>query len=185
MKILIALLLILTLCFTAFAVDLADPGADAIIVWDDDDDPEEEFATIGAGLTFSGSELDAVRREINTQAFTAGETQTTVTAAHMLASKYLTDQGGSAETDLILTAVSYYITCNIIDTEGNGFEICPPSGEALYLDGTAIAADDCIDSTGAVGATATLVRQQIADGNYKYFLWTVYGTWVDGNDTGD
>lgn len=103
----------------------------------------------------------------------------------MLGARYITDQGGSAETDLILTAVSYYIDVIIVDTEGNGFEICPPSGEALYLEGTAIAADDCIDETGAVGNKALLSRQQIADGTYKYFLYSVLGSWVDGNDTGD
>ena len=134
-------------------------------------------STAGAGVNLT--------REQNSQAFAAGEEQATVTAAHMLDAKNITDQGGSAETDLILTAVSYYIDCLLIDTEGNGFEVCPPSGEAIYLDGTAIAADDCVDSTGAVGAKAALSRQQIADGSYAYFITTIIGTWADGNDTGD
>jgi len=124
-------------------------------------------------------------RMFNSQAYTAGETQATVTEAHMLASKYLTDQGGSAETDLILSDIEYYIGCEIVDTEGNGFEICPPTDEAIYLDGTAIAANDCVDSTGAVGARARLDRQQLADGTWAYFLTTIIGTWADGNDTGD
>lgn len=127
----------------------------------------------------------ALDRATSSQAFATGETQTTVTAAHMLAAKWLTDVGGVAETDLILTAVSYYIDNVIVETTGNGFEICPPSGEALYLDGTAIAADDCIDGGGNVGDRAHLLRQQIADASWAYFLTTVIGTWADGNDTGD
>ena len=132
-----------------------------------------------------GGSSHSVSRDFKSQAFDNGETQTTVTAAHMLGAKWLTDQGGSAETDVILTAVSYYIQNTIAETEGNGWEICPPSGEALYLDGTAIAADDCIDGGGNVGDMASLIRMQIADGTYAYFLWTIWGTWSDGNDTGD
>ena len=129
--------------------------------------------------------ITIIGRDIASQAFTNDATQTTVTEAHILASKYITNQGDDGETDIILTDVEYYIGFTLIDTEGTGWEICPPSGEALYLDGTAIAADDCIDSTGAVGATATLVRQQIADASWAYYLWTVFGTFADGNDTGD
>ena len=135
-------------------------------------------ATAGAGVNLT--------RDYASQAFTTGETQTELTITMMLDAKYITDQGGSAETDIILeAAVSYYIGCIFIDTEGNGFEVCPPSGEAIYLDGTAIAANDCVDSTGAVGAKAHLTRQHEADGTWTWAIDTIAGTWADGNDTGD
>ena len=124
-------------------------------------------------------------REFSAQAFTDGEAQTTVTEAHMTDNRFLTDQGGAAETDLILSAISYYIDNIIVETEGNGFEICPPAGEAIYLDGTAIAANDCVDGGGTIGDKAGLSRAQIADGSYAYFITTIMGTWADGNDTGD
>ena len=66
MKFFILLLTLLTMYIpAAYAVNLADPGADAIVVWDDDDDPEEEFALIGTGLAFDGSTLsvDAILAE--------------------------------------------------------------------------------------------------------------------------
>ena len=131
--------------------------------------------------------VGVINRFRSSHAYTNGETQTTVTEAHMLANRFLTDQGGSAETDLILTAVSYYIDMILKDTEGNGFEICPPSGEILYLEGlpTGMTADHCVDHTGSVGTWAVLSRAQIADGSWVYMLFTAAGSWVDGNDTGD
>ena len=155
---------------------LSDPGYDAIVLWD--------YSETGNEVTWLQIKLD-ISRDISSQSFSNGETQTTVTEAHMLGAKWITDQGGSAETDLILTAVSYYIQCTIFETEGNGFEICPPSGEAIYLNGSAIAQDDCVDGGGNIGDSAVLIRAQIADGSYRYFLNTVLGTWSNGNDTGD
>jgi len=142
-------------------------------------------ANVEAVADDSANAVAAIGRDISAQAFTNDSTQTTITEAHMLANKFLTNQGDDAETDLIFTAVSYYIEGTIKDTEGTGFELCPPSGEALYLDGTAIAADDCIDWTGELGSVAVYARQQIANGDYKFYVTTVIGTLVDGNDTGD
>jgi len=173
--------------FVAMFAD--DAGGYATMGHSETDDTVYEITvndnTTDIGLTDATVTKLSAFRDTRSQAYTAGETQTTVTEAHMLGAKYITDQGGSAETDLILSAVSYYIGCEIVDTEGNGFEICPPSGEAIYLDSTAIAANDCVDSTGAVGARARLDRQQIADGTWAYFLTTIIGIWADGNDTGD
>jgi len=125
-------------------------------------------------------------REYTSQAFTAGETQTTVTEAHMLAARWITNQGGSAETDLILTAVSYHIERILVDEEGIGFEICPPSGESLYLDSEgALTVDHCVDHVGAELSRATLSRAQNSAGTWAYHIITDSGEWIDGNDIGD
>ena len=56
---LIGLILTLFLCAPAYAINIADPGADGILVWDDSDSGtnEEQWAAIGTGLTFNGATI--------------------------------------------------------------------------------------------------------------------------------
>ena len=139
--------------------------------------------TAGYKLTANGAAAPTwnAPREFSALPFTNGETQTAVTEAHMIANKYITDQGSAAETDLILTAVSYHIAITVLNEEATIVEICPPSGEILYLDGTALDANDCVDSPGASGSSINVERRQDAAEAYHYYLSAIDGVWVDAD----
>jgi len=126
-------------------------------------------------------------RDTSSKAFTNGETQTTVTSGHMISNKYITNQGGSAETDLLLTAVSYHTSIIIWDQEGTGFEVCPPSGEQFDLnDGeTLLTANFCVESPALKGCKAVFSRGQDDAGAYIYSIDTIRCSWINGGDTGD
>ena len=64
-------------------------------------------------------------------------------------------------------------------TEAQIAEINPPSGEAFDLGGTALDADDCIDSPATVGAKAVFTRMQDATGAWFWSVDTVRGAWAD------
>ena len=150
-------------------------AADTLVVLDN--------GTAGQKLTANGVAAPSwnTLREFSTLAFTNGETQTAVTEANMVANKYITDQGGAAETDIILTAVSYHIAITVLNEEATVVEICPPTGEILYLDGTALDANDCVDSPGASGSSINVERRQDAAGAYHYYLSAIDGVWVDAD----
>jgi len=102
-----------------------------------------------------------------------------ISATQLLANKFISNQGASGEVDITLPAVSYSITRTILITEAQIAEINPPSGEAFDLAGTALDADDCIDSPATVGAKAVFTRMQNASGTWHWSVDTVRGTWVD------
>ena len=123
----------------------------------------------------------AALRELTAQAYTASGN---ITEAHILASKYLTNQGeDAAENDLVLPAVSYPIQVIFIIEEAYIIEINPPAGEAFDLDGTVLAADDCVDSPIVVGSKISATRMQIADASWRWSLDTIRGAWVDTDAT--
>lgn len=110
-------------------------------------------------------------------------TDTSVTEAQLLASKFISNQGASGEVDITLPAVSYSITRTVLITEAQIAEINPPSGEAFDLSGTALDANDCIDSPATVGAKAVFTRMQNASGTWHWSVDTVRGSWVDTGAT--
>ena len=125
----------------------------------------------------------SVGREFSSTAMTNGDTQTAFSEANMLASKYLTNQGETVELDVILVAVSYPISGVISNDEALVIEICPPSGEILYLDGVALDADDCVDSDGVVGSLASYLRFQDGDAAWHYHILSTTGAWTDTGAT--
>ena len=125
----------------------------------------------------------SVGREFSSTAMTNGDTQTAFSEANMLASKYLTNQGETVELDVILVAVSYPISGVISNDEALVIEICPPSGEILYLDGVALDANDCVDSDGVVGSLASYLRFQDGDAAWHYHILSTTGAWTDTGAT--
>ena len=106
-------------------------------------------------------------------------TDTSITADQLLANRYISNQGASGEVDLTLPAVSFSISRTVLITEAQIAEINPPSGESFDLDGTALDADDCIDSPATVGAKAVFTRMQDATGAWFWSVDIVRGSWVD------
>ncbi|MDD5287451.1 MAG: hypothetical protein PHD54_16495, partial [Desulfuromonadaceae bacterium] len=75
--------------------------------------------------------------------------------------------------------VSYPISVCFIVEEALIFEVCPPTGELFDHDGTALDANDCIDSPAVVGGKMIVTRMQIADGTWRWSTDTVRGAWTD------
>jgi len=93
--------------------------------------------------------------------------------------KYISNQGETVEVDIILVAVSYPIQVIFSVEEALIMEIAPPAGELFDLDGTALDANDCVDSPAVVGSKLAATRLQIADASWRWSLDTVRGAWVD------
>ena len=113
----------------------------------------------------------------------ADETNTDITEAQILASKFITNQGSSSEADLVLPDLEYYVSVVFVVNEAFIIEINPPNAdahEALDLDGTLLDASDCVDSPVTIGAKIAATRMQIADGTWKWSLDTIRGAWTDG-----
>jgi len=121
-------------------------------------------------------------RDVSTLNLTS---DTSITAAQVLANKYITNQGSSGEVDLTLPAVSYTIAATFICEETNNIEVNPPSGEAFDLNGTTMTADYVVDSDSTVGSSIVALRHQIADASWIWSLYTVRGAWVDHGGVSD
>jgi hypothetical protein len=104
---------------------------------------------------------------------------TSISESQILNYRWVSNQGDAGEQDDVFPAVSYAIGGCVIIEEAQNIEINPPSGEIQYLDGTALDADDCIDSDSTVGSIICYVRHQDASGNWHYFWHTVSGVWID------
>ena len=139
---------------------------------------ETKKAVTPAGLAAAGG-----LRDFSSIAMTNGDTQTAFSEANMKANKYLTNQGETVELDVILVAVSYPIGGVISNEEALVTEICPPSGEIIYLDGVALDANDCVDSDGAVRSLASYFRFQDASAAWHYHILSITGAWTDTGAT--
>ena len=104
---------------------------------------------------------------------------TALTEAQILANYWISNQGDDGEQDDTLPAVSYPISVCFTVEEAQIIEVNPPSGELFDLDGTALDADDCIDSPATVGSKMVCTRMQIADASWRWSCDTVRGVWVD------
>lgn len=122
-------------------------------------------------------------RDVRVLAMTNGGTQTAITEDQLSDYSWISIQGASAETDIQLVAVSYYALARLVNDEAYVMEICPPTGELLYLDGTALDANDCVDSDGVVGSMASAVRYQIGDGTWHWHILSITGAWTDAAGT--
>ena len=123
------------------------------------------------------------RDHIDTPSTLTLTTDTSISAAQLLANKYISNYGASSEVDLVLPAVSYNLSRTIIVEAEQVIEICPPSGEIFKLSGTALDADDCIDSPATVEAKAVFTRTRTGASTYQWVVDVVSGTWVDTGAT--
>jgi len=105
-------------------------------------------------------------------------TDTTLTENQCL-STYITNQGASGEVDITLDDLSYRVAVMFIVEEEQVIEINPPSGEAFDLNGTALDANDCVDSDTTVGSKIMAVRMKNASGTWVWSLDSIRGAWVD------
>jgi len=132
--------------------------------------------TYGSDSSVSDAELLTVGRDFSKLDLTA---DTVLTEAQIRANKYISNQGDADEADITLPAVSYVINVIFSVEEVLNIEINPPSGEIFDLDGTALDADDCVDSDSTVGSKIAATRLQIADGTWRWSLDTIRGVWTD------
>lgn len=105
-------------------------------------------------------------------------TDTSITEADLLSSKYLSNYGASGEVDIILPAISYNQTRTILIEAAQVLEISPPSGEVLELSGTDLTADYCVNSGSVVGNKATATRLRTGASTWKWSIDVVRGTWA-------
>ena len=139
-------------------------------------------STAGYQLTNNGAADPSwnINRDFCVTDFTCDEAQGTLSAANMIACEGVTNSGGAdAETDILLVAISYPMKIVFKVEEANIMEICPPSGEAFDLNGTDLAADDCVDSPAVVFSKMAATRMQNAAGAWIWSLDTIRGAWVD------
>lgn len=110
-------------------------------------------------------------------------TDTDLSEAQVLALHYsmgtLTNQGASGEIDVKLPAISYRVRFPILSEEAQVIEVGPPTDELLYLNGTALDANDCVDSDGVEGSMIQVLRRKDSSGNWHWYLITITGVWAD------
>lgn len=110
-------------------------------------------------------------------------TDTSLSAAQLLANKFITNQGASGEINITLPAVSYRISRTIIVEEAWIIEVNPPTGEAFDLGGTTLDANDVIDSPAVVGSKMVVTRMKNSSGTWHWSCDAVRGSWVDSGVT--
>jgi len=110
-------------------------------------------------------------------------TDTSVSEDQLLANKYITNYGSTAEVDITLPAVSYNISRTILIDAAYIVELNPPSGEAFDLSGSTLDANDCVDSPNVIGASAVATRRQTGSATWRWYIDVVRGTWVDTGAT--
>ena len=123
----------------------------------------------------------AVGRDFATQNHTATGN---ITEAQIIASKWHTNNGASAEIDLTLPALSYTVGIIFIVQDAFISEINPPSGELFDHDGTDLHADDCIDLSIVIGDKIAFTRILLADGStWRWSTDTIRGVHTDTGAT--
>jgi len=107
---------------------------------------------------------------------------TTLSEAQVVNNKYITNQGDAGEAEFVLPDLAYVISVTFIVEEVQNLVVQPAAGELLYLNGTALDADDCVDSDSLVGSMIVAINHQDADGDWNWHLHTAYGAWTDAGD---
>lgn len=92
---------------------------------------------------------------------------------------HVTNQGAAGEVDLKLYATSYGCAVTFISEEAQVIEINPPTDEILYLNGTALDTNDCVDSDGVEGSMIKAFRHKDSSGAWHWYLITITGVWAD------
>lgn len=105
-------------------------------------------------------------------------TDTVLTEAQCYNS-YVCNQAATGEVDLTLDDLAYTAYVRFSCEEAQNIEINPPSGEALYLNGTLLDANDCVDSDSVEGSEIAAERRKNSSGSWVWWLRTVTGVWSD------
>ena len=134
--------------------------------------------SIGNGLRLDTAVLKA-DREFRALSFDNAETQTAFSAANMLLYGTINNQGADEETDIILPTPTFPIKFEVEVSEDHIIELCPAAGEIFTLNGTALDANDCVDSSAVVGDCFMVKSRQIAAGTWQYFIYTIQGAHLD------
>ncbi len=120
----------------------------------------------------------AVGRDFQALPFANAGTNTEFTIANMLLYKGFNNGEAGEETDIYLDNPAYFIQIVFTVAEAFVSEICPPSGELFLHDGTALDANDCIDTSAVVGDAIAFTRT-IAAGTHRWTIYTIQGVHVD------
>jgi hypothetical protein len=128
--------------------------------------------TAGTGTVTVSIDKSAV--EATQPSTLALTTDTSITEANLLSSKYLSNYGASGEVNIILPAISYNQTRTILIEAAQVLEIFPPSGEVLDVKGTDMT---CVNSGSVVGNRATATRLRIGASTWKWSIDVVRGAW--------
>lgn len=139
----------------------------------------------GEAPRWTGSAWEYAMFDLATPSTLTYTTDTSITAANLLASKFVSNYGASGEVDLVLPAVSYNISRTIIVEAAQIIEVCPPSGELFDLNGTLLDADDCIDSPATAGSKAVFTRSRTGASTWRWSVDPVRGSWVDTGASDD
>lgn len=139
--------------------------------------PDDAAAANGAWVQLISN------RGISTLNITTGETNHVMTEEELLSYYRITNNGVSAaETDVQLPAVSYSISLEFRNEEGQIIEICPPTGEQLGLDddATLLTANYCVDMDSTTGSRVLAERMLGADGStWHWSIISIMGVTVD------
>lgn len=154
------------------------------LTYDQNNDGTPEMTLDDGALSVTSATIGSTSynpaREIASLNLTA---DTVLTAANINAYKYFTNQGDDGEQDITYPAVSYVIPVTILEEEAQIIEVNPPAGEILYLNNTALDADDCIDSPGTGLGVLQGIRKQDSAGAWHWYWYSAAGLWVDTGAT--
>jgi len=179
----IGALLISVLAYAGWEADYSNetaPASGDLILIQDVSDTGDSAQGTTKNMTIDDL-FDYVGRDISDIAYDNSETQTDITEAEIIENLYHTNQDASApgELDKRLPDLSYFVRIIVYVSEAQIIEMCPPSGEIFDLDGTALDANDCIDSPATTGSKAVVTRAQQADATWQWEWDTVRGAFVD------
>jgi len=135
---------------------------------------------MGDETFINGVKVDMNQRQFKTLNLTAN---TVLTVAQVLEYYIISNQGAAGEIDITWPAISHAI-CNKVEvSESQVIEINPPSGEAPYLDGSTLHADDCADTAATTGNFHYVSREQADDGTWRYHFSSHTGSLTDTGAT--
>lgn len=103
---------------------------------------------------------------------------TSISAAQILANKFITNAGATVTIAITLPAVSYEISRAVVVESAQIIHISPPSGEAFDLSGTTLTADQSFAGPSTAGSKVVITRQRNAAGSWIWSADVVRGTWA-------
>jgi len=134
----------------------------------------------GDGLMGTGGTIYA-DRQANTLALT---TDTVLTLPQLQTSYTISNQGAGGEVDLTWPVPPTYTICNrVYVSENQVMECGPNAGGIVYLDGTPLDADDCVDTDAATGNFHFVCSGQRDDGTWGWDFSSHTGSFLDTDAT--
>ena len=110
----------------------------------------------------------------------ANETQVPITVKDWYQNKEWDNQAQYAgEADWKLPDYDYKVTRTITTEEAQIIELCPPTDETMFLNGSTLDQNDCVDLDDTVGSVVVVKRMQNAAGTWFYNVIDVLGTATD------